>query len=187
MILIVGLGNPGEQFSNTRHNIGREIATLFAKKASFPEFHFEKKWKSWISEGKIEKTKIAVILPDTFMNNTGKAVKPIALLYKIKPKDVYLIHDDADLPLGNAKLSFNKNSAGHKGVESVIRSIGTKELWRFRVGIAGKKNIPAEKIVIRPWASEETRLVKKMMTKTVDALLYAISEVPEKTMNAYNT
>ena len=186
MILIVGLGNPGDEFSRTRHNIGREIANAFGKKFEFPGFRFEKKWNAEVAEGKVGKEKVLVALPNTMMNNSGKSVPAIAQFLKIKPGRIFVVHDDADSILGNTKLSFGKNAAGHKGVESIIRALRTKELWRFRIGIAGKRDIPAEKIVLKKWTPDELRVAKKISARTCEALECAITESPEKAMNEYN-
>ncbi len=186
LILIVGLGNPGEQYRTTRHNIGREIAAAFAREAKLPEFHFEKKWKAQVTEGKIGKEKAAVLLPDTMMNLSGSAATPAARFFKVKPRDIFIIHDDADIRLGAAKLSFGKRSAGHKGTESVMRGLKTRDFWRFRIGIAGKRNIPAEKLVLKKFAPDEQHIIKKIIKRTVDALAQAITESPERAMNEYN-
>lgn len=186
MILIVGLGNPGEQFKNTRHNIGREITEAFRAKMDCADFRFEKKWKVEISEGKIDKKKVIIIKPNTFMNKSGQGVTPVVRFFKIKPKDVFIIHDDADIALGKAKLSFGKSSAGHKGVESVLRALQTKDCWRLRIGIGGKRDLPAEKLVLKKFTPEEAKLIRKIIKKTVEALEKTIQESPEKAMNEYH-
>jgi len=207
MLLFVGLGNPGEPYKNTRHNIGREIAEAARKEYKLPDFRFEKKWKALVSEGKIGESrhevgtptslskskkvasgeKIALVLPETFMNKSGNAVGPITRFFKTKPKNIFIIHDDADLPLGRAKLSFGKNSAGHKGVESVMRALKTKEFWRLRVGIGGKRNIPAEKIVLRKLSADEQKEAKKITRQTLETIEIIAKEGPECAMNSYNT
>lgn len=187
MHLIVGLGNPGIEYDGTRHNIGRATGVMLQKKIDFPAFHQEKKWNAEVSEGKIGKEKIVILLPRTFMNKSGAAVAVAARFYKIKPAGIVLIHDDADIPLGRAKLSFGRSSAGHKGVESVLRALKTKDIWRFRLGIAGKKDIPAEKIVLKRFTPDETRLVKKVLSRTTEAIEIAIIQSPEIAMNEYNT
>ena len=182
MKLIVGLGNPGEQYKGTRHNVGREIAEALRKDMELGEFRFEKKWNALVSENK----KTALLLPETLMNKSGNAVAPAARFLKVKPKDIFVVHDDADIPLGHAKLSFGKHSAGHKGVESVMRALKTRDFWRFRIGIAGKRDIPAEKLVLKKFTPDETRLVKKIFKKTIEALQLTITAGPEKAMNEYN-
>lgn len=187
MYLIIGLGNPGEDYQNTRHNMGREAVQAFRKTSDFPEFRFEKKYNAEVAEDKIGKEKIVLALPNTFMNKSGFAAGALVRLYKIKPAAIIVVHDDADIPLGSAKLSFGKRSAGHKGVESIIRTLKTNEFWRFRLGIAGKRDIPAEKIVLRKFTPDEQRAVKKVIKKTVDAIEIAMATSLERAMNAYNT
>lgn len=190
MILIAGLGNPGEEYKGTRHNIGREIVESLWKSldnARDKNFHFEKKWNSLVSEGKVGKEKAVLLLPNTFMNKSGNAIAPVARFYKIKPKDIYVVHDDADLPLGRAKLSFDKHSAGHKGVESVIRNLKTIAFWRFRIGIGGKRDIPAEKVVLKKFTPDELKLSQKIKKKTIEAIEIVGTDGPEKAMNSYNS
>ena len=182
MLLVVGLGNPGKHYENTRHNIGREIVTEWQKGAGLADFEFNKKLNALVSKNK----KAVLLLPETMMNKSGNAAGPAARFYKVKPQDILVVHDDADLKLGRAKLSFGKRSAGHRGVESLIRALKTKDFWRFRIGIAGKRDIPAEKLVLRKWTEQELRLVKKITRRTIEALERAITENPERAMNAYN-
>lgn len=207
MLLIIGLGNPGGEFEGTRHNLGREILEKFGKQEDFPEFRFEKKWNAQVSEGKVAKSrrevgiptslstkkkrasgeKVVLLLPDTFMNKSGSAVAPVARFYKTKPNDTYLVHDDADITLGRGKLSFGKRSAGHKGVESVMRALKTRDFWRFRIGIAGRRNIPAEKLVLKKFTPDEQSLIKKITKHTIEALHEAAEEGGERAMNVYNS
>lgn len=186
MILVVGLGNPGSEYASTRHNIGREIAAGFCAAHGCGAFRFEKKWRAQVSEGRIGTEKAVILLPDTMMNTSGAAIAPAARFYKIKPKSVFVIHDDADIPLGNVKLSFGKRSAGHKGVESAIRALKTRDFWRFRIGIAGKRNIPAERLVLKKFTPEEQRVLKKITRKTIEAIETAAAAGPERAMNDYN-
>ena len=187
MYVIIGLGNPGEEYAHTRHNMGREILESFQKKFDFPNFQFEKKWNARISEGKIGKEKIVLALPDTFMNKSGTAIGALARFYKIKPAAIAVVHDDADIAFGSVKLSFAKRSAGHKGVESIIRALKTNEFWRFRLGIAGKYHIPAEKIVLKKFTPDELRIVKKITKNTIHALEQTVTEGHERAMNEYNS
>lgn len=187
MFLLVGLGNPGEKLKNTRHNIGREIVEALRKTLTLPEFRFEKKWNAEISEGKMGKEKIVLLIPNTFINKSGAAVTPAARFFKIKPDNIFVVHDDADFPLGRAKLSFAKRSAGHKGVQSVIRALKTNTFWRFRIGIAGKHDIPAEKLVLKKFTPDETRLIKKITKRTIEAIETTVQKSPQTAMNEYNS
>lgn len=203
MLLAIGLGNPNKEYEGTRHNIGREIVIQFVKKHSFPELQEQKKLKAIVSQGSLAKQKYILIAPETFMNKSGEAAKAARLLYKAKPEQIFVIHDDVDIPLGNTKLSFDRDSAGHKGVESVMRALGTKKFWRFRIGIGaprpaipakklkdkkGKppKHTPAEHLVLRKFSPSEEAAIKKVRIKTIGALGELATEPPEKVMNHYN-
>jgi len=188
MILIVGLGNPGDKFLGTRHNIGRETAQSAGKKIYFPEFKFEKKWNTQISERKFEKTKTILLLPDTFMNKSGNAVGPIAKFYKIKPTDIWVIHDDLDLPLGKIKIQRDRSAAGHNGVQSIIDLLGTQDFIRFRIGIASAKSTKkfGADFVLSKFSLAEDTIFKKTLATIVEAIKFAIDERIEKAMTKYN-
>jgi PTH1 family peptidyl-tRNA hydrolase len=154
-ILIIGLGNPGLKYVNTRHNAGFSVVKRFAEKNGFPEFKLSKKENSLVSSADIKGEKTVLALPQTFMNNSGKAAK--SLIKKYSPEKLLLIHDDIDLISGSSKLSKNRGSAGHKGVDSVIKEIGTKDFWRLRIGIRPQEGKPkeVEKFVLRNFRKEE--------------------------------
>ncbi|MBI2122114.1 MAG: aminoacyl-tRNA hydrolase [Candidatus Sungbacteria bacterium] len=197
MILIVGLGNPGDKFLGTRHNIGRETAQSIGNKFGFPEFKFEKKWNALISEGRIEKIKATLLLPDTFMNKSGNAAGPVARFYKVKPRDTIVLHDDADILLGRAKLSFHKHSAGHKGVESIKRALGSWDFWRLRVGIqppfgaslakgGRKKRVEAEKLVLQKLKPDEQKQIRKLEKKIFEGVGAFATGEQEKAVGIIN-
>lgn len=202
MILLIGLGNPGASYEGTRHNIGREILLAFAKKHGFNGFSEDKKMKALVAVGKIGKESYALLLPETFMNKSGEAAKKAKLAWKAKPERIFVIHDDADIEISRTKLSFNRDSAGHKGVESVMRGLGTKAFWRFRIGVGGKqpatplkkrkdkkgkiKHVAAETIVLKKFSPAEESGIKKARAKTLGALAELSTDSPEKVMNFYN-
>lgn len=186
MYLIIGLGNPGKEYEGTRHNMGRVIVGEFRKKIGANDFALNKKWNALVSEEKSGKEKFVLLLPETLMNKSGNAVAPAARFYKIKPASIVVIHDDSDIELGRGKLSFNKSSAGHKGVESVIRALKTQAFWRFRIGIQKKKRVEADRLVLQKFSPEEKRAAAKIIKKTAAALSTLITEGAEKTMNEYN-
>src|SRR3989344_5432352 len=124
--VIAGLGNPGEKYERSRHNAGRRAALFFAEKNGFPEWKEDKKLKILKADGKIGSEKTSVVLPDDFMNNSGKSLKPLIKTAKAAER-LAIIPDDLDLPLGQMKISFGRSSAGHKGVESVIKNLRTKD------------------------------------------------------------
>lgn len=182
MITIVGLGNPGKEHQDTRHNAGRNVALGFAKKNNMSAFTYNKKVAALASEGKLKKTAITILLPETFMNKSGKTVGAL----RIQPKKLLLIHDDSDLELGRLKFSFGKSSAGHKGVESVMRALKTKDFWRLRVGIQKKKRVGAINLVLMKFTPQEKNVFTKVLKRALLAIETFATESPEKAMSVYN-
>jgi PTH1 family peptidyl-tRNA hydrolase len=142
--LIIGLGNPDEEYENTRHNLGFMFLDFLAKKADAEDFEFDKKSNSlllecsfaFVSKEKADPKaiKIALAKPQTYVNNSGMTAAKLRLAYKIKPEDIIVIQDDLDIEFGNTKLSFDKNSGGHNGIESIIKALKTKKFHRIRIG-----------------------------------------------------
>ena len=162
MTIIIGLGNPGEQYKNTRHNVGFMAVDAFAEKNSFPEFKLQKKSNSLVSlghspTGEPEKDDIILVKPQTFMNESGKAVHSLTKNYPLKTNNLVVVHDDIDLPVGTMKIIKERGSAGHKGVESIIQNIGNEGLVRIRIGIGGSKDIKAMKIVLKNFSEDEQK------------------------------
>ena len=185
MLFIVGLGNPGPKFQKTRHNIGFRVIDGFQKTNELPEFKFSLKFTALISKGTLNQEKFILLKPQAFMNSSGKAVRLLAKNYKLKTKSLFVIHDDIDLPLGKIRISRARGAAGHKGVQSVINELGTKNFIRFRVGILPKWGKPkrVEKFVLKNFTKKEEEIVKKVIKKTVSALETALSEGLEKAMS----
>ncbi|MEA3344317.1 MAG: aminoacyl-tRNA hydrolase [Patescibacteria group bacterium] len=195
MILIIGLGNPGEKYKNTRHNIGFRVIDKFSKRNNFPEFEISQKFKSLISEKILFNKKTIIVKPQTFMNESGKAVRKImsyrlpitnkTSINKFSKENLIIVHDDIDILLGKIRISQGRNSAGHKGVESIIKEIGTKNFTRFRIGIKPTNNEPAsakatagqatskidvEKFVIQKFSKNEEKIIEDIIEKTIDAM-----------------
>lgn len=195
MNYIAALGNPGEEYKNTRHNAGRIVLENFAKKNDFSDWTSDKKLKALSSEGKIGKEKVNLIEPETFMNKSGLSLQPI-ITSKKKAEGLIVIHDDLDLPLGKFKISFNKSSGGHRGVESIIKAIKTKSFTRVRVGISssapsGKLKKPkGEKevadFILGEFKKSEMETLKKISKKISAALEMIIMEGKEKAMGEFN-
>ena len=194
MRYIVGLGNPGEEYELTRHNAGRMAVLEFVKKEGIDEPEFDKKLKALVAKGKIGGEKIQIILPETFMNKSGDSLRPLALSAK-KAENLVVVHDDIDLPLGKVKISFGKNSGGHKGVESVIKAVKTINFTRVRIGISSTN---AKGVVKKPSGDKfldyivgkfkpvEMAEMKKSAKKTAEALRVIVSDGAEKAMGEFN-
>ncbi len=193
--IIVGLGNPGEEYQSTRHNTGRMALDYFAKSAGWDEWKDDKKAKARVVRGMLGKTAVVLVQPDTFMNKSGIAVIKFVKSQKSAERMVVL-YDDLDLPLGALKVSFNRGSGGHRGVESIMKAVKTKKFTRVRIGVspttpAGKLRKPAgEKAVLdfilAPFKPAELVELKKVFKKISEALQVVVSEGPERAMNQFN-
>jgi len=195
MHYIVGLGNPGEEYENTRHNMGRMVLWHFRSAESFPEWVESKKYTALISEGALEGEKTLLLLPETYMNKSGASLKTLVLSPK-KAEKLIVVYDDLDLPLGTFKISFGRGSGGHKGVESVIRAVKTKDFVRLRVGIApvtpgGKLKKPKGEravadFILGAFRPAERDILKKVFKKTDAALRAVIAHGRMRAMNEFN-
>lgn len=132
---IVGLGNPGAEYEGTRHNTGRIAVDTFAKKVGVKEWKDDKKANAEIAKIKVGKNTALLMKPNTFMNKSGNAVGKF-IKSKKAAETLVVIHDDMDIPFGKIKLSFNKSSGGHRGVESIMRAVKTEGFIRMRIGIS---------------------------------------------------
>ena len=190
MILIIGLGNPGPKFEKTRHNIGfLTLENLKLKIENFSDWKYEKKFDAEISEEKINGEEIMIAKPQTFMNESGQAVKLLTRTYKLEANHLIIIHDDIDLPIGKIRIIKNRGAAGHKGVESIIKYLGEKNFVRFRIGIQPKSGRPknVEKFVLQRFNKEEKKILKPAIEKTVKVIEFFLKEGLEKTMSEYNS
>ncbi len=197
--LIVGLGNPGSDYDQTRHNTGRLLLEAFQKKAArdydFSDWKKDLKTTALKSTGKIGGSSLQLLLPEGFMNNSGKSLKPLITSVKQAEKLV-VIHDDLDLPLGSLKIVFNRGAGGHRGIESIIKNIKTEKFVRIKIGISphtpgGKIRKPAagEKVldfILGKFKAPDLEILKKM-NKTVTEIIYSlVGEGLERTMNEFN-
>lgn len=192
--IFVGLGNPGEEYENTRHNTGRILISMFGKSVD-AEWKNDKKLNAEVAKVKVGKTPVTLVLPNTFMNNSGKSVKPLVTSIKGAEK-LLVIYDDLDLPFGTNKISFNKSSGGHRGLESIIKALKTEKFARVRVGISpttpsGKIKKPkgedaVTKIIMGKFKPEEMTALKKLSKKLEESLETFVSEGLEKTMTGFN-
>jgi len=175
MKLIVGLGNPGEEYEKTRHNAGRIIVELL--------------------EDKYTQKGVKYLTPDTFMNNSGRAVGPLVKSKK-DLENLVVIYDDIDLPFGKIKISFNRSSGGHNGVESIIKSVNSREFARIRIGIcpttpAGKMKKPqgedkVHNFLLGEFKKEELDKIKKLAKPISEAVEVIYTESLQKAMTLYN-
>lgn len=195
-LVIVGLGNPGKEYEKTRHNAGRSAVELLAKQAELDDFVFNKTANALVTKGKVGGENATLVLPETMMNLSGKAVAAFVKSPKAA-KDLLVIHDDLDLPLGTIKMVFARGSGGHKGVESVMRAVKSQDFARIRIGISapGKKNqakkVSGEekviKLVIGKWKPGEEATAKKALKKAAEAARLFAEEGIEAATQFANT
>ncbi|OGZ41828.1 MAG: aminoacyl-tRNA hydrolase [Candidatus Portnoybacteria bacterium RIFCSPLOWO2_02_FULL_39_11] len=206
MKLIIGLGNPGPQYFNTRHNFGwLALNYLQDSLPGFSIWETSDKFKALISEGQIGNEKIILVKPQTFMNNSGQTVKLLADFYKIDPSDILILHDDLDLTLGQIRVSQNISAGGHKGVASIIEKLGTKNFARLRLGIKPEKQsflskflspltqrgawgvkTSAEKFVLQKFSEKEREIVQQTTQKTKEAILLILKDGLTAAQNKFN-
>jgi PTH1 family peptidyl-tRNA hydrolase len=137
-VLIVGLGNPGKEYDNTRHNIGFECIDTFAAKNDFPGWINKKDLKSELAQSTLNGTRVLLVKPTTFMNLSGEAVQAVMQFYKIPDSQVVVVHDELDIDFGTIRTRLGGSAAGHNGIKSIIECIG-EDFGRIRVGVGPKK------------------------------------------------
>lgn len=192
MRLIVGLGNPGEKYENTRHNVGFMVADrLQTTVYSGCEWEESGKLQAVVCRarqanqvlraGRPKAVDVLLAKPKTFMNESGKAVKALANFFKVEPSDLWIIHDDLDIKLGEYKIQKGKGPKLHNGVLSIENALGTKDFWRVRVGvenrISGGQAVrqSGEEYVLEDFINEELEILKKVFGKIVEDLTKLIS------------
>lgn len=208
MKLIVGLGNPGERYEKTRHNLGFMAVekflkdyepvrnTLWENNAKLKSDIVELEWKPKV--GRLEK--VLVAKPKTFMNNSGMAVHILTTYYKLLTTDIWIVHDDIDLPLGSIRIRMGGSGGGHRGIESVIQQLGLEKFWRFRLGIGHPyKNIhndheyrksyvkDVDDFVLKQFTVSERGKVKELIKRSSKAIQMALEDSLEAAMNRFNT
>lgn len=195
MYTIVGLGNPGEEYESTRHNVGRMALEQVRKHFELPEWEKNKKLSALASAGTIGGKKVTLVEPETFMNKSGASVAPIVKTKKAA-EALVVIYDDLDLPVGRMKISFNRSSGGHRGVESIIKATKTEAFVRIRVGISpvtpgGKMKKPlgddvVAKFILGEFKPAEMTELKKVFKKIPDAIAKIISDGHILAMGEFN-
>ncbi len=178
------MGNPEEKYHKSRHNIGFVMVDFIAKNCGAGNFSFEKKLNSEIAKCNINKKPVMLAKPRTFVNKIGEAVKKLRMFYKIKPEEILIIQDDLDIKFGEIKLSFNKDSAGHRGVDSIIGALKSKKFYRLRVGLGSdllkrarsQKTLELKKkkvgdFVLSPFTLAEQKKLPQILKKALEAII----------------
>lgn len=187
MKLIVGLGNPGKEYDNTRHNVGfifvDKLTNDLKLKTEREDFSFNKNFQSDVLSCKLNSQKVILAKPQTYMNASGEAVKKMVDYYHFGSDDVLVISDDIDLPLGTIRTRLEGSSGGHKGLESVIGQIGSK-FARIKIGIGpNEAKIPSEKYVLAKFTKDEEKILGPVLDETAKLVLEFIENgIDEKTI-----
>jgi PTH1 family peptidyl-tRNA hydrolase len=177
MKLIIGLGNYGPEYEKTRHNYGFMVIDEIKRKHNFPDFKLEKEHNALISK----KGDALLVKPQTYMNESGKAIKSIASYYKVDVKDIIVIHDDAETNLGEIKEVEGRSAGGHNGVRSIIDELKTNEFKRLKLGIDSDdpsfKNKPLEDVVLKNFSKAEEIVALGVIEKAVELIVGKIIDL----------
>ena len=192
--VVVGLGNTGEKYEGTRHNAGRSALMAFQRAHQFPPWEMRGEFEALSCRGTIEGTAVELLLPENFMNNSGRAVRK-ALSSREANAEVVVVYDDIDIPLGALKISYDRGSGGHHGVDSVISELKTRAFTRLRVGIAPlydgvlrkpKGEDAVMTFLMKPFTPEEQTLFDDVAQKVDEALVTLIREGRARAMTVIN-
>jgi PTH1 family peptidyl-tRNA hydrolase len=196
MKLIVGLGNPGSEYANTRHNIGYMAVEKLARELATTSVAWREETRHKALTLKVGD--VILVKPQTFMNASGVAVKSILAFYKLAPSDVWVIHDDLDLPVGKIRIRTGGASAGHHGIDSLIRELGSDGFVRFRLGVgrgkeakgkSSKKNFHRRFVidfVLSRFSQSEAGELRHLVKNAVEAVRTALFKGLDKAMNRFN-
>lgn len=186
MKLIVGLGNPGREYAATRHNVGFMVIDRLAHKIGLAVE--KKKFKALVGQGQLSHEKVLLAKPQTFMNLSGEAVSALLHWYKLETADLIVVFDDMDLPPGKLRIRLEGGSGGHKGMESIIRELGSESFTRLRIGV-GKPEMPdfdGADYVLSRLAGDDLKTFEEAVNSAVDAICCIVDEGLEVAMNVYN-
>ena len=193
--LIVGLGNPGAKYEDTRHNIGFKFLDYFSRNQSLRGFTSHRKFKAEFSEGEIFikslTQKIYLCKPETYMNNSGESVAAICKFYKLQVGKVLVAYDDLDLPFGKMRISQGNSAGGHNGIKSLEQHLGSKDFIKLRLGIGrpidyGRSNMPVDKWVLSNFSKEQFTDMPTLMEQAEAALIEILDKGLLEAQNKFN-
>jgi PTH1 family peptidyl-tRNA hydrolase len=187
MKLIVGLGNPGKEYSGSRHNVGFRCVTHLAKLHGIA-FN-RQQCRAKVGVGTIEGVDVVLAKPRTFMNASGESVRLLVQRFKVPLEDILIIHDDMDLPVGKIRLRERGSSGGHRGIESIISCLGSQDFPRIRIGVgrpAGEEDDEVINHVLGAFSSQERSIIDEVVPKVAEAVRCVLTEGLAAAMNKYN-
>lgn len=184
-LLIIGLGNPGSEYDGNRHNIGFDVVDNFAKKQGFESWMAKKDLKCAITSHKLGDSKIILVKPTTYMNNSGVAVQAVQRFYRLDNSKMLVVHDELDIEFGSIRTRIGGKSAGHNGIKSIISHCG-EDFGRIRIGIGPKKpaQMASEDFVLAKFSKEQGSHLKLLFQETNSILseyAYGLGELPAET------
>lgn len=185
MKIIVGLGNPGDEYAETRHNVGFGVIDSLCEKLGFDDFKLKNKFDALITEGEFRNERIILLKPVTYMNLSGKSVSKAANFYKVLFHDVFVVYDDLDFDIGTFKIREHGGPGTHNGMKSVVTSIGSENFPRLRIGIGKADGKKAN--VLGKFTKKELKQVLEVIDAASDAIIYSFENGIPNTMNKFNT
>lgn len=185
MKLIVGLGNPGTEYENTRHNVGFMIIDNYANQ--YNAVINKNKLNGLYTEISLNNEKIILLKPQKYMNLSGEVVKSFINFYKINVEDIIIINDDLDMPVGKIKLKQQGSSGGHNGLKNIEQHLGTDEYKRLKIGISNNKDIDTKNYVLGKFSKEDKEILNKEISLSKQILDDFLTLNFDKVMNKYNT
>lgn len=192
MKLIVGLGNPGNEYVNTRHNSGYMALDELARLLEVDEFLPNEKFQCLITNTVLNEEKITLVKPTTFMNNSGITVRSLVQFLKIAPEDLWVVYDDIDLPIGQNRIKKNGGPGTHNGMKSIIKMNNINNFPRFRIGIESRgESAPDQQdissFVLSRFSADEVQIIKKSLMNAAESIKFALENNVDDAMNKYNT
>lgn len=185
MKIIAGLGNPGDEYKNTKHNVGFMLADALAEKIGADGWRT--KQDALVAEGRIGTEKVIIVKPMTFMNESGRAIGPLLSWYKLLPEDLIVIHDDMDIPAGTIRLRPKGSAGGHNGMKSILYHVQNEKFPRVRIGIGRPlPNTTVVKHVLSPFSAEDAEKVKAAITYLLPAVECIVTDGIDLAMNRFN-
>lgn len=185
MKVIVGLGNPGSEYAQTRHNIGFEAADRIAGKCCIPLT--KAKFNALYGKGTVDGEELIIVKPLTYMNLSGEAVSPLLNFYKIPVENLLVIYDDMDLPIGKIRLRQKGSAGGHNGVKSLIHHLHTQDFKRIKVGIGHPQKMAVVSYVLQRFSADESVLIGPAIESAAEAAVSWLTTPFQQVMNQYNS
>lgn len=185
MKIIAGLGNPGKEYENTKHNVGFLTIDILAEKYDIKVNKI--KFKGLVGEGVIGTEKVILVKPQTYMNLSGQCIREIVAFYKLDMEDLVVIYDDIDLPMGNLRIRKKGSAGTHNGMRSIIYDLQDDGFPRVRVGIGGERKGDLANYVISGFSGDDRKLIEEAIVKAADAVTCLVEDGIDRAMVDYNT